>query len=212
MSEIFWDDKTEAVVKAYTARYPDFPYTDDDWRRISFAGQITVGDTAADVGTGTGVFAYLLAHSDAFSKVVGVDIRYNTRMLRHDAVDYGIADIRETEFSIGQFDSVICMEVIEHLDESSNDAALANLRSAARKRLIITVPFDEPEPLWWHDKPGGHRQKFDLRKLEKLFPNAIGTIQPCFGVDWVVILEDSDLNRSGWELLDRQSFLELAQP
>jgi hypothetical protein len=36
----------------------------------------------------------------------------------------------------------------------------------------MTVPFEEPEPLWHHDQRGGHRQRFDKEKLERWFPRA----------------------------------------
>ena len=58
------------------------------------------------------------------------------------------------------------METLEHLDDQTFEKGLANLRRICKEQLIITVPYCE-EPL-----SKFHRQKFDIGKLKKIFPEA----------------------------------------
>ena len=113
------------------------------------------------------------------------------------------------EFQKEKYDTVTCMEVLEHHYPKNNQKMLTNLRRAAKKRLIISVPFNEPEPLWWHNKPGGHRQKFTLSKLGELFPSAIATIEPRWGVDWIFLVEDKSLKNDEFKIKTKDNFLKL---
>ena len=57
------------------------------------------------------------------------------------------------------------MEVLEHLDSQSFLAALRELRRVVNRLLIITVPYNEPEPLY-----RGHKRKFTDSDLLTYFP------------------------------------------
>lgn len=81
----------------------------------------------------------------------------------------------------------------------------------AASRLVVSVPFNEPEPLWWHDKPSGRRQRFTLEKTGHLFPNAVATILPRWGVDWLFILEDARAKAPYFQIVIREAFTKLAK-
>jgi hypothetical protein len=142
------------------------------------------------VGTGHGVLLHLLSDSNEFSQITGFDIRTHSQAILRDDVTYLAGSIGDANLKLPVHDTVICMEVIEHLEEEFNEVMLRNLRAAAKQRLVVTVPFEEPEPVWWHDKPGGHRQSFSLEKIARLFPRAMAARFPRHGVDWIFIIED----------------------
>lgn len=188
----------------------DALYDQRDWARLEFAASLADGKSVADFGIGPGVLVYSLAETNKFQQIIAVDINTHSRALHHPRVNYYIADLRKPfSSSLGRYDTVFCMEVIEHVEEQHNSQMLSSLRQMAALRLIVTVPFNEPEPLWWHDKPGGHRQRFTLDKISRLFPNAIATIQPRWGVDWLFILEDPRLKIQYFQLIAKKDFTEL---
>jgi len=180
-----------------------------DWRRLSYAFQLATGNSVLDVGTGHGVLLHLLADSNKFSQITGFDIRTHSQALLRDDVTYLAGSIGDPNLQLPMHDTVICMEVIEHLEEKFNDVMLKNLRASAKKRLVVTVPFEEPEPVWWHDRPGGHRQSFSLEKITKLFPRALAARFPRHGVDWIFIVEDINKQGEKFEVIDRNLLLNI---
>lgn len=181
-------------------------YDERDWARLEFASQLAVGSSVADIGAGPGLLVCYLAELGTFEQVTAFDIVVHSRALRHQDVSYRTADLRSSDFDAASSDTVFCMEVIEHIEEKYNIGIMSTLRRMAASRLVVTVPFNEPEPLWWHDKPGGHRQRFTLEKIGRLFPNAIATIQPRWGVDWLFIVEDAQLTIPHFQLVTKACF------
>lgn len=192
--EPFGQRELEVVEARFKEKVPNLVLDKTDWARFGFALELMAGSSVADIGTGHGVMVNAVADSKQFSRVSAFDIRTHSQALIHDAVDYYEGSIADPNLDMPLHDTVVCMEVVEHLEEQHNEVMLANLRRLAKRRLIVTVPYDEPEPLWWHDKPGGHRQKFDDEKLARLFPNAIAAKQPRYGVDWIFIVEDTRIS------------------
>lgn len=97
-----------------------------------------VGESVCDVGCGTGV---LLKHirqgNPGMTRCVGVDFAIDDAGAL-DGVEYFAAKIENLPFKDGEFDTVICTHVIEHVLDYR--AAIAELRRIAKKRLIIVVP------------------------------------------------------------------------
>lgn len=198
------------IREIYAERFPDMKLDMKDWLRFEFASTLVVGKSLADIGIGSGILVYNFAEDAQFEKVSAYDIAWHSQLMRHPDIPYRAADVRSPTSPIEVHDTVICMEVIEHIEESDLDAALSNLRSAAAERLVLTVPYNEQEPLWWHDKPGGHRQSFSIEKLARLFPKAIATIQPRHGVDWVFMMEDRQIDPPSFMLLAKPDFSKYA--
>jgi hypothetical protein len=168
----------------------DFQLDGRDWARLEFAFQLTTGASVLDVGTGHGALLHMLADSGLYKTIRGFDIKTHSKAVLREDVEYLNGSIAAPLLVMPRSDTVVCMEVLEHLEERYNSIALKNLRSHAVERLVVTLPFEEPEPVWWHDKPGGHRQSFSVEKLSKLFPTAFATRFPRYGVDWVFLIED----------------------
>ncbi|MEN7538102.1 class I SAM-dependent methyltransferase [Aurantiacibacter flavus] len=163
-------------------------YSETDWRRLDWVLDQIPEDcrTILDVGTGPGALINTLALSDRFEAVNGIDVRQYTKFVSlTDKFTLDIMDATQMVFEDNQFDCVICMEVIEHLPDGKMEAAIAELRRVARKRLIMSVPFKEPEPL-----PHYHLQRFDEERIQRVFPRAeyelVGVERP---VPWAFLTE-----------------------
>jgi len=199
------------VRSRFREQVPALSLDDTDWRRFEFASRLVRGRSAADIGTGHGVMIHILDMMGRHDRIAAVDIKTHSQALRIDGVNYIEKSIAAEDWDVPASDTVICMEVLEHLEAKFNPIMLKNLRSIAKERLVLTVPFNEPEPLWWHDKPGGHRQKFTLEKLGELFPSAIATIQPRYGVEWVFVVEDKDMRLNGFRMVPKKDFLNMLE-
>jgi SAM-dependent methyltransferase len=174
----------EAYLKQFGARSGSGLYKNADWRRIEFATRLIPDDCTSvlDVGVGPGAFLNYLALSGRFDRVTGIDKRRYTKFVElAPDLDYQIMDIGDMSFPENSFDTVFCMEVLEHLDSRTLEAGLASLRRVAKKKLVMTVPFDEPLPL-----PSYHLQHFDEQRIRATFPDA------------EIVLVHRDKERSTW--------------
>lgn len=97
--------------------------------------------TILDIGCGTGFV------TDALQKSAGADIVGCDRdpvRLSFAKKQYGLetvlADITCLPFKPSSFDTVIAMEIIEHIPEK--EVALAEIKRVSAKNILITVPND----------------------------------------------------------------------
>lgn len=90
------------------------------------------------------------------------------------------------DFEDKAFDTVYCMEVLEHRDDEEFDVALSELRRVCRGQLLITVPFLELMPSKYH------QQRFTVNRVRDLFPHARKSLllkEPVMRVPWVTMEE-----------------------
>ena len=133
--------------------------------------ELCVGETFLDAGCESGFLPLVIAERIPFmEQVVGVDIRPDmfsvVRELAEEwqlkAVHFVQADLLADTFSsIGLFDTVTALGVIEHFTEKQMYHVLANLLKVTSRRLILTVPYEQ-EPAVIYD----HQQLFTRDKLE----------------------------------------------
>jgi SAM-dependent methyltransferase len=95
------------------------------------------GDSVVDVGCGTGALLSRIKAARKLGRMTGVDFVIDDAA-RLDGIEYVAAKVEELPFGDGEFDTVICTHVIEHVLEYQK--SIAELRRVARKRLIIVVP------------------------------------------------------------------------
>lgn len=100
-----------------------------------------------DAGCGEGFVAQYLKRRDPSLEVTGIDrnaqaVAYARQVMEVDAT-FQTGDLYALPFSDGSFDTVVCSEVLEHLDRP--DAAVEELKRVARNHVLITVPL---EPLF----------------------------------------------------------------
>ncbi len=163
-------------------------YTEDDWRRISSCYELVrgTGGSFLDVGVGPGALLNLLTLDPSISMACGIDIRRYTKLVEvSGTLDIRIMSVDNMSFSDREFDTVVCMEVLEHISLPQFLKALTELRRVAKHRLFMTVPLDEPEPL-----PSYHKLRFTLRDVRTHFPDAdFFLMTRKKGVPWLGILE-----------------------
>lgn len=149
-------------------------YSNHDWRRVQFAVSLILDDAKSvlDVGVGPGALLNYLHMSGRHEQVTGIDIRrYSKLVLMDNAIDFRIMDAAKLDFNADAFDVVVCMEVLEHMPTETMMRAIAELKRVSRRRLIVSVPYLEPEPL-----PPYHLQRFDEDRIRNTFAGADVTL------------------------------------
>lgn len=163
-----------------------------DWARWSYVLERVKGAASLlDVGTAHGTFLNSLACARAAEELTGIDIRnYSLYAELYPGFKRIEADVADMPFGDGAFDTVTCMEVVEHLPDEKLEQALSALRRVSNRRLIVSVPFCEGEPIY-----KGHFQRFTVDRIEALFPNASYTLlmkERKGATPWLLIEEPGD--------------------
>ncbi len=133
--------------------------------------ELCVGESFLDAGCESGLLPLVIAERIPFmTRVVGIDIQTGmfpiARVLAEEwhlpQVQFIQADLLSDHFdTVGQFDTVTAIGVIEHFTEQEMYRVLANLLKVTTYRLIIVVPYEqEPEIIY------EHKQIFTRAKLE----------------------------------------------
>lgn len=197
LKQVKLNDHIAATRKFYAERHGETPasgiYSRHDWARVSYVfDMLARGRRVLDVGVGSGQLINALATSRMHSGVVGVDITTHSKFIRQtDAFEMKRMNVADLKFEDDSFDTVICMEVLEHINRSTFLAGLRELRRVCRTQLIMTVPFEEPEPL-----PRYHKQRFDRAEILGLWPSATRRLLQRPGVSWALMEEQPALART----------------
>jgi SAM-dependent methyltransferase len=130
------------TAQEYETLYREHPRvhagTDNSTACIKRITASIAGESVCDVGCGTGaLLSHIKAANPDLQRLTGVDFVVDDAA-QIDGVEYVAAMIEKLPFADGEFDTVICTHVIEHVLEYRQ--AIAELRRIARKRLIIVVP------------------------------------------------------------------------
>ncbi len=164
-------------------------YKRDDWARISFCHEHVsrVGGSILDIGVGPGGLLNILHIDERFDRVTGIDIRHYSKLVKmSEDLDIRIMDVGNMSFADNSFDTLVCMEVLEHIEKPHFLRALSELRRVAAKQVFMTIPLREPAPL-----PPYHKQRFDFADIEEHFPDGkFYILEPERGVPWLAIIED----------------------
>ena len=166
-------------------------FHEDDWRRTTFVLELArPGANVLDVGAGAGQFANMLAASGKFDSVTALDrIRFDKYSEFYPGLCRRDANIVELPYDDDTFDVVVCMEVLEHVPDHVLVPGLAELRRVCRGQLIMSVPYEEAEPL-----SKGHMRRFEAADVRAMFPDASFTLLDRHRVPWLIIEERLDGN------------------
>lgn len=152
----------------------------NDWMADEIRGSL--GDSVLEIGGGIGNLTAKLCRRDTYY-VTDSDPLYCLHLERRFAGRPGVktlkvdisapADFRTLKSSV---DTVICLNVLEHIDDDL--AALKNLRSSLRPggRLVLLVP-NLPWAYGSIDELAGHRRRYERPQLRALLQNAGFTVE-----------------------------------
>jgi 2-polyprenyl-3-methyl-5-hydroxy-6-metoxy-1,4-benzoquinol methylase len=146
----------------------------NDYKRWSAVYSMLDENTSLiDVGIGAGQFVNAAAKSRKFKSVIGVDCRQTSGLKQLSKFWTLVIHDLTSPYAPPwlKADVVTCMETVEHINQRDFARAIGSLKSMAQKRLIVTVPFEEPLPL-----AKFHKQRFDRARLLQLFPSAQITV------------------------------------
>lgn len=135
---------------------------------------LTPASSVADIGCGAGAYgpALIQAGHDwiGFEVNAGCLEMLQDRRLSHRRVDANAESIPAGD---GEFDHVICIEVLEHIENSSR--FLAEVARVTRKRALFSVPNIEVLPYFsawqvvpWHLLEADHKNFFTRASLLEL--------------------------------------------
>ncbi len=134
--------------------------------------ELRVGERFLDAGCSFGFLPLLIAERFPFlTEVVGIDIEIESFPTMRAIAD--VQQLKQVQFaqvdlladdvsSIGTFDTVTALHILEHFTESHMYGALHNLLRVTSQRLILAVPYEPDEP----EIAYGHEQVFSRAKLE----------------------------------------------
>ncbi|MCK4789431.1 MAG: class I SAM-dependent methyltransferase [Desulfobacteraceae bacterium] len=186
---------TATIKKQYIERFGmdkshSGSYHETDWRRIEYISSLLPeAKSVLDIGIGNGAFLNLLMSLNRFQGILGIDIRRHSKFTTlFESRLYQIIYASVTNLPIANkcIDIVTCMELLEHLDRQSFLAALHELRRVSRF-LIVTVPYNEPEP-----RPSYHKLRFTDSDLLTYFPRGeFILLKKSTGNPWMAIVERS---------------------
>ncbi len=112
----------------------------------------TEPDTVLDAGCGEGFIIDYIKQRDARLRLTGVDLSEEAvdyaRLHFGDRATFCTGNLYDLPFPDDAFDTVLCSEVLEHLDDP--ERAARELGRVARKYVVITVPR-EPYFKWFND-------------------------------------------------------------
>lgn len=158
--------------------------------------------TILEVGCGEGELAtrLLAHHRDSFGgspqrfEITDVDISHVPAELDPE-LTLREASIYALPYAEGEFDLVVCCEVLEHLSDPA--AGLAELARVASRNVLLSTPW---EPVWramnlargkyirdWGNTPG-HVQHFSRRGLETLASTQLTIAQRRTPLPWTMLL------------------------
>ena len=114
--------------------------TDNSRACIDQVIEDVLGESLCDVGCGTGylVKAIKSARKGSLNRCVGVD--FVETASPDDQFEFVKASIEQLPFKDGEFDTVVCTHVIEHILDYRK--AIQELRRVTLRRLIIVVPSE----------------------------------------------------------------------
>ncbi|QDU79529.1 hypothetical protein Pla110_12400 [Polystyrenella longa] len=97
-----------------------------------------LGKRILDAGAGDGTLVATLRKELTNTKTVGVDLAPKSEIVER-------GDLTDLQFTSGEFDTVFCAEVIEHLTPETTGKVLAELTRVLKPdgHLVLTTPYNE---------------------------------------------------------------------
>lgn len=151
-----------------------------------------------EIGCGEGVLLYNMAHSLDGKKVAAIDIdekEIETARKNIPFAEPRVGSAYKLPFADGQFDLVICCEVMEHLEDPKK--ALEEIQRVSKKYCVLSVPN---EPVWCllnmargaHllslGNTPGHINHWSSRAFKKFVGNYFEVVHTTKPLPWTMLL------------------------
>lgn len=150
--------------------------------RFLHASKWIAGDSLLDVGAHSGDFIKFAQQKHNLKAVYGTEvcdqrIKLANEKIGNHVVRMGFRSGDLSVFEENSVDTITCMEVLEHVDDL--DRAIGELLRVARKRIIITVPWEQN--VTYHlcvycntyTPESGHLRRIDMEIVEHLFDGKV---------------------------------------
>ena len=157
--------------------------------RFLYASKWIAGESLLDVGAYYGDFIKLAWKEHKLKSVYGTEvcdrrIKLANEKIGKQVVRMGFRHGDLDSFEENSVDTITCMEVLEHVDDL--DRAVRELLRVARKRIIITVPWEQKITYQLcvycgrYSPESGHLRRIDREIIERLFGGKVAnyTILP----------------------------------
>lgn len=133
----------------------------------------STGARALDVGARDGHLSRLM--SERYERVVALDLMQPA--IEHPRIECRQGDVTMLPFADGDFDSVLCAEVLEHIPPPALEKACSELGRVAKHAVVVGVPYRQDlrsgrtrcRSCGKVNPPWGHVNAFDERRLCELF-------------------------------------------
>ena len=163
---------------------PGAPFNALDFHRFKLAYKLLAPGSILDVGTYFGDFLKIVREYDTSREIYGTEVNEERADLSNKNVG---AEVVRVDFRNGMLstfeeecvDNIACTEVIEHVPD--HEFAVRELCRVARKRVIITVPYNEKivSNLCIHcckyTPSSGHLHSYTMRSFDEMLPE-----------DWII--------------------------
>lgn len=135
---------------------------------------LTPGDSVLEIGARDGVMSIRLR--EYFRQVTALDLDLLPWQI--DGIEFVQGDVRRLTFHDGQFDCVVCSEVLEHIDAVETAASELERVTRPGGSLVVSVPYRQDLRIGrtlcvtcgTANPPYGHLHSFDEKRLASLFP------------------------------------------
>lgn len=133
-------------------------------------------ESLLDIGCGNGILCNRIEQKkSSLKRVVGFD--RSLEALKYVKTEKRVGEIDQLPFKNKEFDIVCALEVLEHLNLETFELALKEISRVAKKKIIITVPFDEKldsnmticNSCHKMFNRNYHMQTFNIEKMKDLF-------------------------------------------
>lgn len=172
---------------------PGAPFNALDFYRFKLAYRFLAPGSVLDIGTYFGDFLKLVRKHDANRKLYGTEVNEERAKLSNSNLEAQIVRVDFRNGMLSTFveecvDNIVCTEVIEHVPD--HEFAVRELCRVARKRVIITVPYNEKivSNLCIHcckyTPSSGHLHSYTMRSFDEMLPE-----------DWIIFRPGTFGNR-----------------
>jgi SAM-dependent methyltransferase len=174
-----------------------------------------LGERVLDSGAGIGTFTERAVSACAAVVALEPDPLFAERLEARFATSKQVrveqAGVEDVDHSFGEFDSIMCFNVLEHVGNDAAALRTFRARLRAHGRLLLLVPA-HPGLYGPYDRAAGHERRYTRRGLAQLLSEAgfatetLRHVNPLGAVGWLIrvrLRRQSEWPSTSFQLFDR---------